>query len=181
MKAKTYRGWKQWGKNRGTVKYFSDKGKGKVWVWSNLKYKIKKKGIRGSWGSQETININPVKAASCVCYPILCFFSFLFLYVLLLRSVSVYFYLFFSIFRERGREGERKRNTDVRNIDWLSLAHPQLGTWSATHGGALTGNWTGDLSVCRPALTASPSNILMWKNTCKIKFTILSIFKWMAQ
>ena len=27
-----------------------------------------------------------------------------------------------------------------RNIDWLPLAHPQLGTWPATQACALTGN-----------------------------------------
>ena len=31
------------------------------------------------------------------------------------------FYLF--TFRERGREGEREGNIDVRNINWLPLAH----------------------------------------------------------
>ena len=33
-------------------------------------------------------------------------------------------------------------------MDWLSLAHPQLGTWSTTQACALTGNQTSDLSVC---------------------------------
>ena len=44
------------------------------------------------------------------------------------------FYLF--IFRERGREGERERNTNVREIhDWLPLACPHLGTWPAIRAG----------------------------------------------
>ena len=40
------------------------------------------------------------------------------------------------IFRERGREGERKGNTDV----WLPLQCPLLGTWPATQECTLTGN-----------------------------------------
>ena len=41
-------------------------------------------------------------------------------------------------------------------IDQLTLAHPQLGTLQATQAYALTGNWTGNLSVHRLAL--SPLN-----------------------
>ena len=59
------------------------------------------------------------------------------------------------IFRERGREGERGRETSMfeRNIYWLPLACPTLGTWPATQACSLTGNWTSNLSVCRPALS----------------------------
>ena len=39
-----------------------------------------------------------------------------------------------------------------RNIDWLPLTCPQLGTWPATQACALTGNRTGDLSCHRLAL-----------------------------
>ena len=39
-----------------------------------------------------------------------------------------------------------------RYIDWLPLAHPQLGTWHATQVCALTGNQTGDLLVRKQAL-----------------------------
>ena len=39
-----------------------------------------------------------------------------------------------------------------RNISWLPLTCPQLGTWPATQACALTGNRTSDLSVCRLAL-----------------------------
>ena len=39
-------------------------------------------------------------------------------------------------------------------INRLSLTRPQLGTWPKTQAGALTGNQTSDLSVCR--LTLSP-------------------------
>ena len=39
-----------------------------------------------------------------------------------------------------------------RNIDWLPLAHPQLGIWPATQACAPTGNRTGDLLVHRLVL-----------------------------
>ena len=39
-----------------------------------------------------------------------------------------------------------------RYINWLPLVRPQLGTWPTTQACALTGNRTGDISVCRPAL-----------------------------
>ena len=62
-------------------------------------------------------------------------------------------YLFWE--REEGREKERERNTMCkRYIDWLPLAHPQLGTWPATQVCALTGNQTGDLLVCSIMLSA---------------------------
>ena len=59
-----------------------------------------------------------------------------------------FFKILFIIFRERGREKERKRNINV----WLPLMFPLLGTWPATQACALTGNWTGDPLVRRPAL-----------------------------
>ena len=46
--------------------------------------------------------------------------------------------LFYFIFRERGREGEKARNINV----WLPLACPLRGTWPATQACALTGNRT---------------------------------------
>ena len=57
------------------------------------------------------------------------------------------FHLF--IFRERGREGERERNINV----WLPLTQPLLGTWPKAQVCALTGNQTGNLLVCGPALS----------------------------
>ena len=39
-----------------------------------------------------------------------------------------------------------------RNINPLLLARPQLGTWPTNQACAPTGNQTGDLLVCRPAL-----------------------------
>ena len=53
-----------------------------------------------------------------------------------------------SIFLERG--GEREKHRCARG--WLLLTYPQLGTWPTTQACALTGNRTGDLSVCRQAL-----------------------------
>ena len=57
---------------------------------------------------------------------------------------------FIYLFSERGegREKERERNISV----WLPLTPPLLGTWPATQTCALTGNRTGDPSVCRWAL-----------------------------
>ena len=56
------------------------------------------------------------------------------------------FFLFF-FFRQRGegRKKERERNINV----WLPLTRPILGSWPATQARALTGNQTGNLSVCR--------------------------------
>ena len=39
-----------------------------------------------------------------------------------------------------------------RSLNWLPLTRPQLGTRPDTQARALTGNPTGSLSVCRPAL-----------------------------
>ena len=55
-------------------------------------------------------------------------------------------------FRERGREGERGRETCMRNINPLPLAHSLTGTKPATRACALTKNRTRDLSVYRMAL-----------------------------
>ena len=41
-----------------------------------------------------------------------------------------------------------------RYIDKLPLACPQVGTWPPTQACALTGNWTSDVSVHRPALNS---------------------------
>ena len=48
-------------------------------------------------------------------------------------------------------EGKGGRETLIydRNINWLPLAHPQLGTWPTTQACALTGNQTGDPSIHR--------------------------------
>ena len=68
------------------------------------------------------------------------------------QELTVPFYNFFFflkilfIFRERGRKEKEKE----RNIVWLPLTRPLLGTWSATQACALTGNRTGDPLVCSP-------------------------------
>ena len=54
------------------------------------------------------------------------------------------FYLF--IFREKGREAERERNSNV----WLPLTWLPLGTWPATQAHAPTGNRTHNLLVPSP-------------------------------
>ena len=55
-----------------------------------------------------------------------------------------------NLFLEKGigKEKERERNISV----WLSLMHPLLGTWPTTQACALTGNWTSNPLVHRPAL-----------------------------
>ena len=59
------------------------------------------------------------------------------------------FKIFIYLFLERGKGGrKRERNTNV----WLPLSHLLLGTWPATQACSLTGNWTGNPLVCRPAL-----------------------------
>ena len=58
------------------------------------------------------------------------------------------FYL--SIFRERGKEGKRERNTQVWQIHHGLVASCtcQVGTPPATQASALTGNSTGDRPLC---------------------------------
>ena len=50
---------------------------------------------------------------------------------------------FIYLLLERG-EGGRKRGRETsmceRKINWLPLAHPQLGTWPTTQACVLTGN-----------------------------------------
>ena len=70
-------------------------------------------------------------------------------YLLMLYSRFFIFRFHLFIFLERGKEGER----EGRNINmWLPLERPPLGTWPATQACALTGNWTSNPLVCRPAL-----------------------------
>ena len=60
-------------------------------------------------------------------------------------------YLF--LVRGEGREKERKRRVGGGDVIWLPLTQPQLGTWPATRGCALTGTGISELLVCRPALS----------------------------
>ena len=53
---------------------------------------------------------------------------------------------FLLIFRERGREGERKGEKHQCVVVFCA---PLLGTWTTTQACALTGNQTADPLVCR--------------------------------
>ena len=75
--------------------------------------------------------------------------------------MCVYVYILkISFFLERGegREKDRERNINV----WLPRMHPQLGTWPATQARALTGNWTGNPCVRRPALNPPSHTSQSW-------------------
>ena len=81
-------------------------------------------------------------------------FGFFFLHVFyVLKIISLFivvhliFYLLFILFisRERGREGERGRETSVGGLLYV----PQPGTKPATQAHAPTGNQIGDLWLCR--------------------------------
>ena len=56
-----------------------------------------------------------------------------------------FIYLFFE--RGEGREKDREKNTDKRNINPLPLVHAPTRTEPTTQACALTGNPTGDLSL----------------------------------
>ena len=76
----------------------------------------------------------------------------------LLRSIFIYWF----IFREKGREGEREGNISV----WLSLTHPLMGTWHVTQACALNGNWNSDRPSDLEAGVQSTvvSKKLKWQN-----------------
>ena len=57
-------------------------------------------------------------------------------------------FIYLLLERREGREKESGRNINV----WLPFSHPLLGTWPAIQACALTGNQTGNLLACRPAL-----------------------------
>ena len=73
------------------------------------------------------------------------------------RIMRTYFFksFIYLLFLERGKgrekERERKKQQCARDT-WLPLICSQLQTWPTTQACALTGNWTGDLSIRRPAL-----------------------------
>ena len=96
------------------------------------------------------------------------------------KVFPIFIYLFFKdfilILRERGKEGERGRETSMwkRYIYWLSLTHPQLGTWPATQACALSGNWTSDLLVHRSALNPLNQTSQGWRFFCLFVFLIYS-------
>ena len=67
-------------------------------------------------------------------------------------SFSIPFIYLFKdyLFLERGEEREKAGEWNI-NV-WLSLTCPLLGTWLATQACALTGNWTSNTLVHRPAV-----------------------------
>ena len=76
-------------------------------------------------------------------------------------SYSMMYKLLFKkilfIFRERGSEGEKEGEKHWwERCRLVASCAPQLGTWPATQACVLTGNWTGDLLVCR--LVLNPLN-----------------------
>ena len=62
--------------------------------------------------------------------------------------ISKQFFVYLFLEREEGRENGRESFMCKRNMDWLSLACPQLGTWPTAKACALTGNGTSNPSVC---------------------------------
>ena len=74
-------------------------------------------------------------------------YSFLFL--------SFFLKILFIYFQRKVKEGRKREKETLmceRNIYWLPLACPQLGTWTATQACALTVNRISDLLVCRLVL-----------------------------
>ena len=61
-----------------------------------------------------------------------------------LKILFIYLFLDWG----EGKEKERERSISV----WLPLTRSPLGTWPTTQACALTGNWTSDSLVRRPAL-----------------------------
>ena len=102
-----------------------------------------------------------------------------------------FFFFFFKknilfIYFQREEKGGKKRGRETlmyeRNIDWLPLAHPQLGIWPATQACALTGNWTSNLSVSRLVLNllsyTSQGFLLIFLLICHSPGYIVSMFVW---
>ena len=73
-----------------------------------------------------------------------------------LSLFSFFLNIFFKFIFWREGKGGRKRGRETlmceRYIEGLPLTPPQPGTWPTTQAGVLSGNWTCDLSACRPAL-----------------------------
>ena len=70
----------------------------------------------------------------------------------LFKKLLIFFIFLDFTYLFLGGKGGRETSMWERYIHWLPLACPQLGTWPAPHACALTGNWTSDLLVHRPAL-----------------------------
>ena len=99
-------------------------------------------------------------------YQIILLLNFVFLTICL----SIYLFIIYhlSIFRQRGREGE----IEGEKYQWLPLACPLVGTWSATQACALTGNGTSDPLVHRPAL----SSLSHTSHSCLLNFKYLKCY-----
>ena len=83
-----------------------------------------------------------------------------------------FFKILFIYFRQRGREGEREGE---KHQCVVASCAPPTGdlTWPATQACALTGNWTSDPLVHRPALnplshTSQSSVIILNVNTLQV-------------
>ena len=68
---------------------------------------------------------------------------------LVFTVLNISIFLFYSLIFTEGEEG-RKRDRNIR--EWLPLKGSLLGPWPETQACALTGNWTSDPLVHRPAL-----------------------------
>ena len=66
--------------------------------------------------------------------------------------------LWFALERGEGKEKEKERNISM----WLPLTSSHLGTWLASQACALTGNWTDDPLVRRPAPNPLSYTIQGW-------------------
>ena len=88
-----------------------------------------------------------------------------------------FIYLFLE--RGEGKEKERERNINV----WLYLVYHLLGTWPATQARALTGNWTGNPLVHRPALNPLSYTTQGWAgHSCQMhQERALSCPSWVVQ
>ena len=84
---------------------------------------------------------------------------------------SFFFKIFLFLERGEGREKERERNISVwEKHQLVASCTPQPGTWPTTQASALTGNQSGDLSVCR----TSPNPL---SSASQGRFFICSRFK----
>ena len=87
----------------------------------------------------------------------------------------LFLFLILFIFRERGgKEKERERN-----IDWLPVTYPQMGTWPAAQACDLGQNWTSDLLVGRPTLSPLSHTSRGWSGSFwRMKLTPIPSNKW---